>query len=339
MESLQGLLLVASPELADPNFRKTVVLIVRHSADEGTLGLVLNRHTSTSVRELWQRMGQENCKRDTPLSLGGPCEGPLMALHTDAQVAELEVLPGLYFTASSDQLRALVDEDENAGPARFFFGYAGWAAGQLEMELQAGAGAPSRPACGMSLRCIPNCGNARSAKPPAGKCWRRYASRECRSIPREIECSSHAAPRHGLLRDREHGSTRFRPTSHESENGHADRDQQQSDAAFHRRRPKHAAQHQHVRADEDGRQVWIPPGPIRARAPSGENGAARTPPAPSPDRTAPRQRCSNRSIRRTNACADRGSNRRPESASWPMPIARQWRWRACRSADRRAVKD
>lgn len=138
MESLQGLLLVASPELGDPNFRQTVVLIVRHTPDEGTLGLVLNRATSTSVRELWQRMGQEDCQQDTPLSLGGPCEGPLMALHTEAAIAEIEVLPGLYFTASSDQLRALICE-KHEGPVRFFFGYAGWAAGQLEMELHAGA--------------------------------------------------------------------------------------------------------------------------------------------------------------------------------------------------------
>jgi putative transcriptional regulator len=139
MESLQGYLLVASPELGDPNFHKTVVLIVRHSPTEGSLGLVLNRQTSTSVRELWERMGQENCRRDTPLSLGGPCEGPLMALHTNAKIAEIEVLPGLYFSASSDQLRALICDDDAETPARFFFGYAGWGAGQLEMELQAGA--------------------------------------------------------------------------------------------------------------------------------------------------------------------------------------------------------
>ncbi len=60
-----------------------------------------------------------------------------MALHTDATTAEIEVLPGLYFTASGDQLRSLVTGD--GSNVRFFFGYAGWGAGQLEMELQAGA--------------------------------------------------------------------------------------------------------------------------------------------------------------------------------------------------------
>ncbi|HEY4312503.1 MAG TPA: YqgE/AlgH family protein [Pirellulales bacterium] len=137
MESMQGFLLVASPALEDPNFRKTVVLVVRHSADEGTLGLVLNRTTTTSMKELWQRMEQDDCSCEAPLSLGGPCEGPLMALHTDAAIAEFEVLPGLYFSASSDQLRALVSVPRP--DVRFFFGYSGWGAGQLEMELQAGA--------------------------------------------------------------------------------------------------------------------------------------------------------------------------------------------------------
>jgi putative transcriptional regulator len=137
MKSLQGFLLVASPSLVDPNFRKTVVLIVRHSHDEGVLGLVLNRQTSTTVKDLWARMGQEPCANDAPLSLGGPCEGPLMALHTDPAAAEIEVLPGLYFTAGSDQLQALASTDR--ADVRFFFGYAGWSAGQLEVELKSGA--------------------------------------------------------------------------------------------------------------------------------------------------------------------------------------------------------
>ena len=116
MNSLQGFLLVASPALADPNFRKTVILIVRHSSEDGALGLVLNRETSTTIKELWERMGQENCASHQPLSLGGPCEGPLMALHTEQPLAEIEVLPGLYFTAGSDQLQTLVASPSPLAP-------------------------------------------------------------------------------------------------------------------------------------------------------------------------------------------------------------------------------
>lgn len=137
MNSLQGLLLVASPDLTDPNFRQTIVFIVRHTSEEGTLGLVLNRQTSTTIKELWERLGEGECTSDAPLSLGGPCEGPLMALHTVDSAAEIQVLPGIYFSAGGEQMRLLISG--NPGTARFFFGYAGWGAGQLEQELQAGA--------------------------------------------------------------------------------------------------------------------------------------------------------------------------------------------------------
>lgn len=137
MTSLQGSLLVASPALLDPNFRKTVVLIVRHSEDDGALGLVLNRRTSASIKELWERVSEEPCGAEAPLSLGGPCEGPLMALHMEASLGDIEVLSGVYFTADSDQLKQLVSAPRQ--DVRFFFGYAGWGAGQLEMELEGGA--------------------------------------------------------------------------------------------------------------------------------------------------------------------------------------------------------
>ncbi len=48
-ESLTGCLLVATPVLADPNFRRTVILVVEHEAEEGTLGVVLNRPTDVPV--------------------------------------------------------------------------------------------------------------------------------------------------------------------------------------------------------------------------------------------------------------------------------------------------
>ena len=140
---------------------------MRHSADEGTLGLVLNRQTTTSVKELWERMDQHDCRCDAKLSLGGPCEGPLMALHTDATTAEIEVLPGLYFTASGDQLRSLVTGD--GSNVRFFFGYAGWGAGPVGNGVAGWRCAPNRPGCGTFSPSRPNCGNARSAKRPAGK--------------------------------------------------------------------------------------------------------------------------------------------------------------------------
>ncbi|HEY2840149.1 MAG TPA: YqgE/AlgH family protein [Pirellulales bacterium] len=137
MRSLQGQLLVASPALLDPNFRQTVVLIVRHTADDGALGLVLNRQTQTSIKELWERLGESECASDAQLSLGGPCEGPLMALHAERGPEDIEVAAGIYFSSDTDRLTQLLNQSQDH--ARFFFGYAGWGPGQLEMELEEGA--------------------------------------------------------------------------------------------------------------------------------------------------------------------------------------------------------
>jgi putative transcriptional regulator len=136
MESLQGHLLLASPHLADPNFAHTVVLLIQHS-DNGALGLVLNRPTSKTVRELWHQVGEEPCECTRPVYLGGPVSGPLMALHTRDALAELEILAGLYFAARKQNLDQLVRQDEEA--YRVFIGHAGWGPGQLESEIEQGA--------------------------------------------------------------------------------------------------------------------------------------------------------------------------------------------------------
>jgi putative transcriptional regulator len=137
MDSLQGHLLIASSELVDPNFFRAVVLLVRHS-EAGALGLVLNRRSQTTLREVWKQVRQTECHREGHLDLGGPCQGPLTALHTDVRCSDSEVLPGLYFTGEPGSLEQLATADD-AQPARFFVGYAGWGAGQLEGELETGS--------------------------------------------------------------------------------------------------------------------------------------------------------------------------------------------------------
>jgi putative transcriptional regulator len=135
-ESLKGYFLMASPALGDPNFYRTVVLLLEHT-DSGAIGLVLNRPTSRSVRDVWAQLGRENCHCDAPLHIGGPVAGPLMALHNEPDVAEAEVMPGVYFSAQRDHLDQLVASPPPA--FRIFTGYSGWAEGQLEGELAEGA--------------------------------------------------------------------------------------------------------------------------------------------------------------------------------------------------------
>ncbi|MFV2067035.1 MAG: YqgE/AlgH family protein [Pirellulales bacterium] len=136
MASLEGHLLIASPDLLDPNFVRTVLLIVRHD-EEGALGLVLNRPTKTTLKEALREVHDTPCRRDDTLFLGGPCQGSLMALHGQPLLMEIEVLPTVFFSADSDHLEQLIAESN--GETRFFVGFSGWAAGQLESELQTGS--------------------------------------------------------------------------------------------------------------------------------------------------------------------------------------------------------
>jgi len=135
MKSLQGHFLIASPHLADINFYKGVVLMIKHD-EEGAMGLILNRPTENTVADVWKMVGEEDIDCPQPIFFGGPVGGPLVALHRLKGAAEAEVLPGIYFAAHKDELAKLVHQTSK--PFRFFTGYAGWAGGQLESELSAG---------------------------------------------------------------------------------------------------------------------------------------------------------------------------------------------------------
>ena len=136
MRSLQGHLLVASPHLADPNFVKAVVLLIHHS-EEGAFGVVLNRPADNTIQELWEQVAETPCECERPVNVGGPVAGPLMAIHTDEDLAELEILPGVYFAAQREHLERLLGQSDR--PYRVFVGHSGWGGGQLENELKEGA--------------------------------------------------------------------------------------------------------------------------------------------------------------------------------------------------------
>ncbi|HEX2973448.1 MAG TPA: YqgE/AlgH family protein [Tepidisphaeraceae bacterium] len=135
MKSLQGQLLVASPQLLDPNFLRSVVLMVQHD-EGGALGLILNRPLETTLKEAWEQVSELPCEVEQPLHQGGPCDGPLMVLHTDSAMSDMEVLPGLFFSADKEAVEELVVH--MPGSMKFFVGYAGWGPGQLENELDEG---------------------------------------------------------------------------------------------------------------------------------------------------------------------------------------------------------
>lgn len=136
MESLAGHLLVASPQLLDANFARSLVLMIQHN-EEGAFGLVVNRPISKTIQELWREVGSGACNSRQPIHLGGPVPGPLMALHNKRPLAEVEVVPGVFFAAKKPNLDKLVLTEEPS--YKVFVGHSGWGAGQLENELKQGA--------------------------------------------------------------------------------------------------------------------------------------------------------------------------------------------------------
>ncbi len=135
MESVRGQLLIAGPTLLDPNFHRTVVLMVEHSP-EGALGLVLNRPSESNVREVVSEL-EEVLTADSPVFVGGPVQpGGLIVL---ARFPEPEAAALVSF-ADVGILQADVplDDPPDLLAARAFAGHAGWGPGQLDDELERG---------------------------------------------------------------------------------------------------------------------------------------------------------------------------------------------------------
>ncbi len=139
-EPRRGRLLVATPELVDPNFARSVVLLLDHD-DDGTLGVILDRPSSMAVDALLPAWA-DNVAPPEVLFEGGP-------VSPDAALAVAHVPPGdgdpIGFRRLFEGV-GIIDLDtpvEVLGPGvtalRIFAGYAGWGAGQLEAEIAEGS--------------------------------------------------------------------------------------------------------------------------------------------------------------------------------------------------------
>ena len=132
MNSLKGHLLIATPELLDPNFVRTVTLMLEHSED-GALGVILNRPTEATIADLSGQIFEEPVEWEKLLHLGGPVEGPLMLIHTVEDLSDKEVYPGLYNTIEASKVKELLQLKTE--PSLIIANYAGWGPGQLESEF------------------------------------------------------------------------------------------------------------------------------------------------------------------------------------------------------------
>jgi putative transcriptional regulator len=140
MEALVGHLLVATPGLRDPNFERTVVLLVAHE-DGGALGVVLNRATEVPVSEVlgdWGALASE----PSVVFEGGPVqpEAAICLARVRSGAGELNGFSRVDGPVGTVDLSAdpLSMRDELL-EVRVFAGYAGWSAGQLEDEIATGS--------------------------------------------------------------------------------------------------------------------------------------------------------------------------------------------------------
>jgi putative transcriptional regulator len=138
--SLAPSFLLSMPQLMDPNFNRTVVLLCKHSED-GAFGLVVNRPLVTTGRVTVNLDPPVSTDRELQVWVGGPVEPPrswvLVGEEPDEaeELRGMKIADGLYLSTSPDLLRRLL-EPNPPSQTRLIVGYSGWGPGQLEAELE-----------------------------------------------------------------------------------------------------------------------------------------------------------------------------------------------------------
>ncbi len=143
-------LLIASSSLKDPNFRRSVILLIEHN-DEGAVGIVLNQASDAEIKELCQDQDIESDCTDF-VRIGGPVSRDrVWVIHTPGEIS------GEAFLLTEDiaisvtrealsELAGLLAKNQETGLAKKRFlvcaGYAGWGPDQLEQEISEGAWIP-----------------------------------------------------------------------------------------------------------------------------------------------------------------------------------------------------
>ena len=134
----KGCLLISEPFLPDPNFERTVVLICEHNID-GTVGFVLNKPSTKMLPDAVD----EAQNFDVPLYVGGPVQQDTLHFihYGNLQIDDRqEVQPGIFWGGNYEQLLTAINVRKvNKDQVRFFMGYSGWSAGQLEHEIAEGS--------------------------------------------------------------------------------------------------------------------------------------------------------------------------------------------------------
>ncbi|HEY4492106.1 MAG TPA: YqgE/AlgH family protein [Acidobacteriota bacterium] len=134
----QGKLLVASRRMGDPRFAQSVVLLV-HYSNRGAMGLMLNFPTKIAIQKAFPDV-RAFAKRSDSVFIGGPVNPKKMHFlfrKFPRKVEAIHIFGDVYLSSGNESLQQVV-EAVPRNPIRVYVGYAGWSAGQLEMEVDNG---------------------------------------------------------------------------------------------------------------------------------------------------------------------------------------------------------
>lgn len=139
-QPLAPALLLSMPQMNDPNFERTVVLLCQHSV-EGAFGLVINRPITTTARVMSSDRPDEASEHELEVWVGGPVEPERSWILTSDATADeraVAVCEGVFLSTSADVLQRIIDGSAD-DRTRLVAGYAGWGPGQLDAEIAASA--------------------------------------------------------------------------------------------------------------------------------------------------------------------------------------------------------
>lgn len=142
-DSLKGTFLVATSQMRDPRFERTVILIIDDSED-GTMGLIVNKPAGRiDLRTVFPRLQDPPDPGDAEATIyfGGPVElaMPFILHSTDRTIdSSRTIIPGVALSVDPELLKQIV-RGEGPADVLFIFGYSGWSTGQLNGEIAEGA--------------------------------------------------------------------------------------------------------------------------------------------------------------------------------------------------------
>lgn len=135
LKPTKGRILISEPFLLDYYFKRSVVLLAEHN-EEGSFGLIINKPVKMSLSDIITDFPDF----EAPIYLGGPVKtDSLFFIHTLGDIVpdSMEIIPDLYWGGDIEAIKEMIKIDRiNPSQIKFFMGYAGWVANQLENELK-----------------------------------------------------------------------------------------------------------------------------------------------------------------------------------------------------------